>query len=163
MKPDNIKTICKEKRHYIENKASLSTKCQILTGSDFRHSRNTKKFKNFEGDRMPMKKGKYGYDYTPLVRFLLSKAGKDWDVVFSEVKERLDKTEPIFWLVKFSNDIDIQPIVYVGEGKYYHTLIVDDNILTVYNKTATLEDGLCSCHTHTLDGKVIKSKNRKDN
>ena len=34
-----------------------------------------------------------------MFKFLLSKVGADWDSIFSEAKRRLDKPEPIFWMV----------------------------------------------------------------
>ena len=40
-----------------------------------------------------------GLDYTPLFRFLLSKVGQDWDAVHSEAVARLDRQEPIYWMV----------------------------------------------------------------
>jgi len=40
-----------------------------------------------------------GLDYTPLFFFLLSKIGQHWDEVYSEAISRLDRPDPIFWMV----------------------------------------------------------------
>ena len=39
------------------------------------------------------------YDYTPLFQFLLKQEGRDWDEVWKECKERLNKTEPVLYMV----------------------------------------------------------------
>ena len=82
-----------------EKKVGLSTHYYVTKGGDFRHERHSKKFKAFEGNKSPMKKKQLGYDYTPLYKFLLSKVGQPFDIVFSEAKKRLDKTEPIYYMV----------------------------------------------------------------
>jgi hypothetical protein len=143
----------KEPLYRKENKSSLLTHYFVETGEDFRHDRNTKKMKEFKGDKKPMNSGKYGYDYTPLMRFLISKVGKKWDDVFSEAVTRLNDTNPIFWLVELNPE---SKVVRVGESTYYHTLTVDENgILVFVDKNETIEPS-CTCCTHTLDGKVIK-------
>jgi hypothetical protein len=163
----------KEPLYRKENKTSLYTHYYVHTGEDFRHDRNTKKMKEFEGDKKPMNSGKYGYDYTPLMKFLISKVGKKWDDVYSEAISRLNDTEPIFWLVylkptknivvrqedsSYSYELTIPKVVRVGESTYYHALTVDENgILVFVDKTETIEPS-CTCCTHSLDGKVVKKQ-----
>ena len=130
----------------------------IMVGKDFRHERNTKEMKEFdenEGSFKAMKSGKYGYDYTPLFRFLLSKVGKKWDDVYSAAVDRLDTPKPIFWMVELEPK---RSIFTFSESTHYHTLTVDENGILVYvDKDATIKAS-CPCCTHTLDGKVIKFK-----
>lgn len=102
-----------------------------------------------------MSQGKQrGLDYTPLFRFLLSRVGKDWDEVHSEAVARLDKQEPIFWMVA-RTEADRKPYVLMGENSYYSGLHVDDD-----NRLALVAPDLrnehmkpgCSCCTHTFNG-----------
>src|SRR5687767_1318054 len=52
-------------------------------GGDFRHERNTKRFKEADATRGSMHaSGNRGLDYTPLFRFLLSSVGRNWDDVY---------------------------------------------------------------------------------
>lgn len=62
-----------------------------------------------------------GLDYTPLFKFLLSKVGDYWDDVFSEVNSRLDKTEPIYWIVALNEK---EGYGRVGELSYFSGLYV---------------------------------------
>ena len=140
-----------------------------FTKNHFKDEKNSKKIKEFGGYKLGMRsKQNKGMDYTPLFRFLLSKVGKNWDEVFSEAISRLDKEEPIFWIVerpntplaKHENDNNDKffGIVRVGESTYYHQLYIDENnILQKVNPSATIE-ALCKCCTHTLNGNIIHYK-----
>ena len=129
-------------------------------GGDFKYSRNKK------GETLEQVKGtmfgkkERGLDYTPLFRFLLSKAGSNWDEVFSEVKLRLDKTEPIFCMVAL-NEEDKEDYIRVGESSYFSGLFVDHNgILQITNpnlKAADMKPS-CTCCTHTFNGKLFGSE-----
>lgn len=67
-----------------------------------------------KGIQRSMKKNDHrGLDYTPLYKFLLSKIGEDWTSVHSEALSRLDKEEPIFYLVA-RNDSEKNDFVYCG-------------------------------------------------
>lgn len=72
-------------------------------GPDFGWQRNTKAETTAKADgvlRGKMRQGVLrGLDYTPLFRFLLSRVGQDWDKVHFEALSRLDRAEPIFWMV----------------------------------------------------------------
>jgi len=128
------------------------------SGGDFKHSRHKKK------ETVELAKGSMhgkkerGLDYTPLFRFLLSKVGSDWKEVFREAKSRLDKTEPIFWLVAL-NENEKEDFVRVGESTYYSGMYVDENeILQLTNpelKAADLKRS-CDCCTHTFNGQVFR-------
>jgi len=74
-----------------------------------------------------MGRSRVGYDYTPLFRFLLSKVGCSWDEVYSAALARLDKREPIFWLVDLHDPRE--GVVCVGESSYFSRLTVVDGIL----------------------------------
>lgn len=125
-------------------------------GSDFKYSRHKKK-ETLEQTRGAMHgKKERGLDYTPLFKFLLSKVGVSWDEIFSETKSRLDKTEPIFWLVALNQD-DREDVVRVGEATYYSGLYVDDDgILQISNPRLQTKDlkHYCNCCTHTFNGQV---------
>ena len=121
-------------------------------GGDYRHVRTTK---GAESDRGSMHGTKQrGLDYTPLFRFLLSKVGEPWDDVFSEAASRLDKTEPVFWLVALRED-ERRDTVRVGESTHFSGLYVDDGgTLQLVNPDLRPEDmaPTCTCCTHTLNG-----------
>lgn len=126
-------------------------------GGDFKYVRNKKRDtpESIKGS-MHGKKER-GLDYTPLFQFLLSKVGKDWDEVFSEAKARLDKTEPIFWIVALQED-ERKDFVRVGESSYFSGMYVDrEKKLQLTHPELTAKDmkPFCDCCTHTLNGKVF--------
>jgi hypothetical protein len=143
--------------------------CWHHFGSDAKNDRNTKK-----GMTRSMKQGKKrGLDYTPLFRFLLSKVGEKWDNVYSEAKTRLDKDDPIFWMVELGDEPnkttpDYNPkwndVFISDENARFSKLIIDDNgLLQIKNPLTTNEDfePTCPCCTHTLNGKVLIKKFRR--
>jgi hypothetical protein len=126
-------------------------------GGDFKYSRNTKR------DTLEQVKGSMhgkkerGLDYTPLFKFLLSKVGEDWSEVFSEGNSRLDKTEPIYWIVAL-NEEDKEEYIRVGESSYFSGMYVDDDgKLRLVNPELEAKDmkPFCDCCTHTLNGKIF--------
>jgi hypothetical protein len=126
-------------------------------GQDFKDSRHKKRetLEQIKGKMFGKKER--GLDYTPLFRFLLSKVGSDWNEVFSEAKARLDKTDPIFWIVALKEH-EKEDYVRLGESSYYSGLYVDENnILQVCNPDLKAIDmkPSCSCCTHTFNGKVF--------
>lgn len=123
-------------------------------GGDFRHLRNTKGFKNFEGTHQSIGRTREGYDYTPLFKFLLSRVGGNWDAIFSEAVNRLDKQEPIFWLVDIQFRQGEYGVVRIGESTYYSKLTVQNNKLIIADPNATPPDKSCTCCTHTFNGTV---------
>lgn len=108
-----------------ENKVSLSTKYNVSKGSEYRYQRHTKVFLNDDRNHKPMNSGKYGYDYTPLFKFLLSKIGSDWDQVYAEAKARLNDPKPIFWMVAV-HESERKDFVRLGESTYYSGLFVNE-------------------------------------
>lgn len=126
-------------------------------GGDFKYLRN-KKRETIEQTKGSMHgKNKRGLDYTPLFRFLLSKVGNNWDEVFSEAKSRLDRPEPIYWLVALNED-EKKEYVRTGESTYFSGMYVDDKgklQLTNPNLTAKDLTPFCNCCTHTFNGKVF--------
>ena len=120
-------------------------------GGDYRWSRG----KDDRITRGAMSQGKHrGLDYTPLFRFLLSRVGQDWDKVHSEAVSRLDRPDPIFWIVALAED-EKKPFVVMSESTYYSGLFVDDdNKLAVVDPRVTVETmkPSCSCCTHTFNG-----------
>lgn len=129
-------------------------------GGDFKYSKN-KKRETIEQVKGSMHgKSERGLDYTPLFRFLLTKIGNDWNEVFSEAKARLDKTEPIYWIVAL-NEYDRKDFVRVGESSYFSGMYVDDEgklQLTNPELTAKGMTPYCDCCTHTLNGEVFGSE-----
>ena len=124
-------------------------------GGDFSKERNTKKQRQLDAAQTSMgARVRRGLDYTPLFRFLLSKVGSDWDTVHSEAVARLDRPDPIFWLVARRED-ERKAYVRVGESSYYSGLYVDaDSRLQQVNPSVgpeTLEPS-CACCTHTFNG-----------
>ncbi|MGX9144292.1 hypothetical protein [Mesorhizobium sp. 128a] len=122
-------------------------------GSDYKFSRHVKRESTTSRGSMHGKK-QQGLDYTPLFRFLLSKVGQDWSEVHSQAVARLDRQDPIFWMVAL-NDGDKKPFVRIGDNSYYSGLYVDeDNRLALVDPDLRLEDmkPSCSCCTHTFNG-----------
>ena len=132
-------------------------------GGQARWERNTKAAKNNESTRGSMHSGQEkGLDYTPLYRFLLSKVGEDWDVVHSEAVARLDKEEPIYWMVA-RTEADKSATVSTGESTYFSGLYIDENNrLAVVDPSTKVEDlePYCSCCTHTFNGVPFVKKFR---
>lgn len=139
-------------------------KYYVQKGGDFRHQRNTKQFLKEERTHTPMSTGNYGYDYTPLYKFLLSKIGKKWDSIFSEAKARLDKDEPIFWLVQL-DPLHRDDIVRCGESSYYSGLFVDDDgLLQKVNPDANLSNLKLEAawfETYSFNGKPVSVPRKK--
>jgi hypothetical protein len=125
-------------------------------GGDFRRERNTKKEVNSEATRTSMNgKQQRGLDYTPLFRFLLSKVGTDWNAVHQEAVARLDKPEPIFWMVAL-HEHEKKDFVRMGESSYYSGLYVNEQgLLALVNPELGPEKMAprCQCCTHTFNGK----------
>lgn len=158
----------KDKKLYRkENKSSLSYIGHKDTGGDFRHDRNTKRLKNFEGNRWKMSSRKErGVDFTPLYKFLLSKVGEDFDEVYSEAMSRMDgKRAPIFWMIventyieegilKNSNGTIVRPDFNNEEAKFSTLYIDDENKLRKVSDLNKSEFKLesCGCCTQSLDG-----------
>lgn len=97
----------------------------------------------------------HGLDYTPLFRFLISRVGKPWTDVHKEAIARLDKPDPIFWVVA-EHETDEQAYVRTGESSYFSGLFVDkDGLLAKVDPTMdeTTLTPFCSCCTHTFNGK----------
>jgi hypothetical protein len=119
-------------------------------GGEFRWSRHPKREDPSSHGSMHGHKH-HGLDYTPLFRFLLSKVGADFAEVYREAASRLDRPDPICWLVARS-DKDKQAYVRIGESSYYSGLYVDENgRLALVDPSLRLEgmEPRCSCCTHT--------------
>jgi len=129
-------------------------------GSDFKYSRNSKKETREQVKGAMASNKQRGLDYTPLYKFLLSKVGMPWQEVYSEAVSRLDKPDPIFWVVA-TDETEKKDYVRVGESSYFSGLYVDDNtILQLSNPNLKPTDltPFCTCCTHTLNGIVFGSK-----
>jgi hypothetical protein len=124
-------------------------------GGDYRHQRNTKIRARSESTHQSMHgKVRRGLDYTPLFRFLLSKVGIPWNDVHSEAVARLDKPNPIFWLVAMPGQ-QKHDYVRVGESSYFSGLYIDDaGILQLVNPDMSPSSltPVCGCCTHTFNG-----------
>lgn len=95
-----------------------------------------------------------GLDYTPLFRFLLARVGGEWGAIYSEAVARLDRPDPIFWLVARS-ERERQAVVRVGESTYYSGLYVDaDGRLQIVDPAVGPGhvEPACACCTHTFNG-----------
>ncbi|MEZ4371484.1 MAG: hypothetical protein R3B07_11695 [Polyangiaceae bacterium] len=122
-------------------------------GGDFREQRA--KTKSSDARRGSMGgSARRGLDYTPLFRFLLSKVGGEWEGIFREAKSRLDRSEPIFWLVALEESAR-EPYVCVGESSYFSGLFVDEQGLLQRVDPSLGPESLepsCACCTHTFNG-----------
>ena len=126
-----------------------------LSEGSFSDERQTKQVAQSDVSRMSMgTKVHRGLDYTPLFKFLLSKVGTPWNAVYAEAVSRLDRPDPIFWLVALRGH-EREEFVRCGESSYYSGLYVDEaGFLQVVNPK--LESSsfvpLCKCCTHTFNG-----------
>lgn len=127
------------------------------SGGDYRHQRHTKREVGSDvktGPMRPLRERQPDRDYTPLFRFLLSKVGEPWDEVHGEAIARLDREEPIFWLVA-RQESERMAVVRVGESTYFSGLFVDEagrlQVVDPTQNVATLVPS-CGCCTHTLNG-----------
>ncbi len=124
-------------------------------GGDFREQRKKEGADEFVTLHQGMHGRKHrGLDYTPLFRFLLSKVGQEWNFVYSEAVSRLDRQEPIFWLVALQ-PADEKDYVRTGESSYFSGLRVHlDGTLQVVNPKVDAGSlaPLCKCCTHTFNG-----------
>lgn len=126
-------------------------------GGDYKYSRNKKRESLEQAKGSMHGKQQRGLDYTPLFRFLLSKVGADWKEVFNEANSRLDKSEPIYWLVA-QNEDEKEDYVRTGDSTYFSGMYVDDHQkLQLTNPDLKAKDltPSCKCCTHTLNGKVF--------
>ena len=119
-----------------------------LHGNDYKNTRH-------RDSPIGMRRGiQRGLDYTPLFKFLLSKVGGQWKDIHSEAVSRLDKEEPIYWLVA-RDHASAEEMVRIGESSYYSGLYIDDDgILRIINPDLN-EDSIapiCKCCTHTFNG-----------
>lgn len=134
-------------------------------GGDYRHDRNTKKELDSDESRGTMHGIKqHGLDYTPLYKFLLSKVGRQWDEVYSEVIARLDKKEPIFWMVAIQ-DKGRKNYFCSGESSYFSGLFVDaQGTLQIVNPMLNNKSTypICPCCTYTFNGFVFSKKYLSD-
>ncbi|MCW2255109.1 hypothetical protein M2263_001200 [Providencia alcalifaciens] len=134
--------------------------CDHNSGGEYRWDRSkNKKIDELSSTRLSMKgKINRGYDYTPLFRFLLSKVGFLWNDVFSEAVNRLDKSEPIFWMVSLERFED-REYIRLGESSYYSQLYIDEGgYLQKVNPLFEKEDlpVFCDCCTYTFNGEIVE-------
>lgn len=131
-------------------------------GGEYRWERKKQKLIEVDSPFLQSMRGKKrrGLDYTPLFRFLLSKVGEEWDLVYSEAIKRLDKPDPIFWIVALHSE-DKRDFVRCGESSYYNGLYVDvDGILKKVSAELSSTDIpiSCNCCTYTFNGIRIISE-----
>lgn len=134
-------------------------------GGEARWDRNTKASKRSEAKHAGMgPKHRHGLDYTPLFQFLLKNVGADWDKVHSEAISRLDREEPVYWLVARTKD-EARPIVRVGESSYYSGLCIDvQNRLAKVAPEVSAKDIYpgCPCCTYTFNGARVPNAYREE-
>ncbi|PTT86751.1 hypothetical protein DBR42_13080 [Pelomonas sp. HMWF004] len=126
-----------------------------LDGGDFRDQRQDREPGQLDLARLPMHgRLRRGLDYTPLFRFLLSKVGEDWNAVHAEAVSRLDRSEPIFWLVA-RGPSEERDCVRIGESSYFSGLKIDSEGRLQRVNPALGPESLapdCKCCTHTFNG-----------
>ena len=128
-------------------------------GGHYSNTRHTKKETPQQVKGTMFGNKERGLDYTPLFRFLLSKVGANWNDVFSEANTRLDKPDPIFWMVAIHEN-DKKDYFRSGESSYFSGLYVnDEGVLQITNPGLQAKDmkPFCSCCTHTFNGKLFGS------
>ncbi|ENG6105392.1 MULTISPECIES: hypothetical protein [Serratia] len=131
----------------------------IRHGGEYRWQRHKK---HAIDENLPMREGMHGrmqqgIDYTPLFKFLLRNVGQPWIDVHREAISRLDKEEPIFYLVALQRK-NWSSYVRYGESSYYSGLCIDEQgLLQKVNPEFTAEDVpvRCRCCTYTFNGERV--------
>jgi hypothetical protein len=127
-------------------------------GGDFSNERNSKSSQRSEATRQGMSgKKKRGLDYTPLFKFLLSKVGGQWNEVHSEAVSRLDKQDPIFWMVALRPEEE-KDYIRIGEASFFSGLRVDSAGALRFVNASIAAPSLapqCKCCTHTFNGLIF--------
>ena len=128
------------------------------TGGDYRHERNTRREKRAADDEVARgtmhRKERRGLDYTPLFQFLLSNVGEAWSCVHAEAVSRLDREEPIYWMVARTQD-ERRSYVCIGGSSFFSGLYVDDGGKLALVAPELRNEDLtpwCACCTHTFNG-----------
>lgn len=125
-------------------------------GGDFAAQRQSKSLPRNRSGLGPMHgRTRRGLDYSPLFKFLLSQVGEDWTNVHREAVERLDREEPIYWMVARS-DLEKRSVVRVGDNSCYSGLYIGkDNRLAFVDPEINEHDlnPACGCCTHTFNGR----------
>jgi hypothetical protein len=124
-----------------------------LKGGDYRDERRRNVHSEAVRGSMHGRKQR-GLDYTPLFKFLLSKRGQPWNQVHAETTARLDRQEPIFWLVALPGH-ERKPYILAGESSFYSGMYVDEaGILQLVDPSLGPSSltPTCKCCTHTFNG-----------
>jgi len=130
-----------------------------LHGKDYSDERSKSFLNNTKCESMHGEKQR-GLDYTPLFKYLISKVGNNWDEIYHDIKNRIDKDDPIYWIVA-RNEKDKEEIVRLGESTYFSGLYIDENNnLQIVNPDLRNENlqPMCPCCTHTFNGLIFVNK-----
>ncbi len=122
-------------------------------GGDYRDERRRSESSEAVRGSMGGRKQR-GLDYTPLFKFLLSKRGQPWNAVHAEASARLDRQEPIYWLVALPGH-ERKAYVRLGESSYFSGMYVDETGILQLVDASLGPSSLtpsCKCCTHTFNG-----------
>lgn len=124
-------------------------------GGSYSDARNTRMIQQSSAVREGMHANqRRGLDYTPLFKFLLSRIGEPWDGVCREAVSRLDRPDPIFWMVAL-REHERRPYFRIGESSLFSGLYVDDEGRLQMVDPSLGPSSLtpsCKCCTHTFNG-----------
>lgn len=136
------------KKKWLFDKGKTSgEKKRWVGGRDFANDRNTKEFQDLE--YIPKRNGmkprtnrggiKSQLDFSPLRRFLKSKVGKSWDLVYSEICDRIPEEirkthNPVDWYVCTHTKL-------MEDGS-----IVDTAVSSWGNRNVISKDGINATH-----------------
>ncbi len=161
MRKSNVRNRKFQKKPLYRKVNTLARGVHHRGGKEYKTTRHSRNARHNQTSLGPMhNKHRNGLDYTPLFMFLLSRVGEDWTETYREAAARLDRLDPIFWLVAH-NEEEKQSLVGMGESSYYSGLYVDENNrLAIVDPTIRLEDlhPWCSCCTHTFNGRRFVNK-----
>jgi len=163
------------KKKWLFDKGKTSgSKKRWSYGGDFANERNTKQFKDIENapKKSGMKTGKVfdnRLNFSPLRRFLRSKVGKNWNDIYSEMRERIpadiwDVHQPAKFYVSIKVEINSNGSIVDTQGHGVSRIVIsEDGKTTKYGRYSYYyvnpeTNLLCRLEPATSLGKLGKPK-----
>ena len=136
--------MAREKKWLFDKGKTSKSRKRWSYGGDFANERNTKQFRDIEDapKKAGMKTGKVfnnRLSFRPLRRFLRNKVGKDWNQIYSEIKERIpadiwEYHNPAEWYVYTKVEILSDGSIVNTKSRGVHRTLVSPDGIHAYNR-----------------------------